>query len=92
MTPMVRAARFLFSVVAAPEIETLEGAQSRDLPLPSEAATRFEKHQEAAITPTKSDLKFFVFSVRLTAPAHVRRRASAQAVANRTPDQMPAPA
>ena len=38
--------------------------------------------QEAETTPKKSDLKFFVLSVGITAPAHQRRRATAQPVVN----------
>ena len=52
--------RASFWFVAAPEIEMPNRAQPRDLPPPCEAARRRDGHEEAAITPTKSDLKFFV--------------------------------
>jgi hypothetical protein len=41
----------LFFLVAAPEIETPERAQWRDLPPPREAARRRDEHQEVATTP-----------------------------------------
>lgn len=55
-----------FVFVAAPEIETPERAQWRNLPPPREAAGRCDEHQRAATTRDQSDPEFFVFSVRIT--------------------------
>ena len=73
MTPVAAAARCSVLFVAAPEIETPDRTGPAYSPSPREAARRRDEDQEAATTRTKSDLKFFVFLVRLT---HWRSAAS----------------
>ena len=56
----------LFFLVAAPEIETPERAQWRDLPQPREAARRGDEYEKAATTPKQNDPKF----LRLLRPSN----------------------
>ena len=87
MTPTTAEDAVLRLSAATTEIETSEWAAPRELRRPREAAQRHDEHQEAARTPKQCDLKFFVFSVGITAPVHQRRRASAQAAVNRATDR-----
>ena len=71
----------MFFVVAPPEIETPECAGGLKSARAVEAAVSCDEHLEVANHPD-ANRPMSSFFVRLTAPAHQRRRASARPVAN----------